>query len=77
MQIYAYLFDLLQDQDGNGLTKLEQELARCRGLLETKYQNDHDSGYTYINNVTAESVPLTPFMMKEWSRAIVCISLLY
>jgi hypothetical protein len=36
-------------QDSNpsdGLTKIDAELARLRGLLEKKYSNDHDSGYT-------------------------------
>lgn len=40
-------------------------------MLEKKYQNDHDNGYTYINNATGETIQLTPFMMKEWSRAMV------
>ena len=46
-------------------------MARLRGLLEKKYANDHDSGYTYIDPVTSDLVPLTPFMMTEWSRAMV------
>lgn len=58
-------------QRSNGLTKLDSELARLRGLLEKKYANDHDAGYTYIDPISLESVPLTPFMMKEWARAMV------
>ena len=42
-----------------------------RGILEKKYGNDHDAGYTYIDSATGDSVPLTPFMMKEWARAMV------
>ena len=53
----------------------DSELARLRGLLEKKYSNDHDAGYTYIDPVTSDSVPLTPFMMKEWARAMVIGSL--
>ena len=55
----------------NGLTKIDSELARLRGLLEKKYTNDHDAGYTYIDSVTSDVVPLTPFMMKEWACAMV------
>lgn len=62
-------------QCSNGLTKVDSELARLRCLLEKKYANDHDAGYTYIDPITSDSVPLTPFMMKEWARAMV-ISLL-
>jgi hypothetical protein len=60
----------------DGLSKVDLELARCRRLLEVAYQNDHDAGYTYINKSgTDNSFPLTPFMMKEWARAIVCVLL--
>ncbi|KAF8064884.1 hypothetical protein FPV67DRAFT_159076 [Lyophyllum atratum] len=65
-----------EDDEGmteNGLTKLDLELARCRRLLEVKYLNDHDGGYTYIDKTpggVGDSFPLTPFMMKEWARAI-------
>jgi hypothetical protein len=52
------------------------ELARFRGLLEKKYSNDHDAGYTYIDPVSSESIPFTPFMTKEWARAMVIDSLL-
>ncbi len=50
---------------------MDSQLAHLRGLLEKKYANDHDSGYTYIDPVTSDLVPLTPFMMTEWSRAMV------
>jgi hypothetical protein len=58
----------------NGLSKVDLELARCCRLLEAAYQNDHDGGYTYIDKAgTGDSFPLTPFMIKEWARAIVCV----
>ncbi|KAJ7843977.1 hypothetical protein B0H14DRAFT_2585400 [Mycena olivaceomarginata] len=55
---------------GMGLSELDRSLARFRGILERKYQNDHDWGYTYIDSHTAKSYPLTPTMMKEWARAM-------
>jgi hypothetical protein len=58
--------------DSNGLSELERSLAHFRGILEKKYQNDHDSGYTYIDSRTGKSHPLSPQMMKEWSRSMVC-----
>ena len=57
----------------HGLSKIDHELARFRGLLEKRYANDHDAGYTYIDPVTGDSTPLTPYMMKEWARAMVSI----
>ncbi|KAF8059566.1 hypothetical protein FPV67DRAFT_1425555 [Lyophyllum atratum] len=55
----------------NGLSKVDVELARFRGLLEKKYQNDHDGGYTYIDSRPGgETLPLTMFMMGEWARAM-------
>ncbi|KAF8494901.1 hypothetical protein F5888DRAFT_1616438 [Russula emetica] len=62
---------LMLPQHSNGLTKLDSELARLRGLLEKKYSNNHDTGYTYIDSATSDSIPLTPFMMKEWACAMV------
>jgi hypothetical protein len=60
----------------NGLMKIDFELACLCGLLEKKYSNDHNAGYTYIDPVMSESILLTPFMMKEWARARVNCSLL-
>jgi len=40
------------EKNVNGPTDYERELARFRRLLEKKYQNDHDAGYTYINSAT-------------------------
>ena len=57
-------------QDNLGLSKEEYDLAKERAKLEKKYQNDHDGGYTYIDT-TGVSIPLTPFMMKEWAHALV------
>ncbi|KAJ7729561.1 hypothetical protein B0H16DRAFT_1330360, partial [Mycena metata] len=56
--------------DSNGLSNLDRELARLRGKLEQKYQNDHDVGFTYIDPDSGTSVPLTPQMIKEWCCAI-------
>ena len=56
--------------DLKGLSEFDYGLARFRGLLERAYSNDHDSGYTYICH-DGTSLPLTPLMMKEWSRACV------
>lgn len=67
---------LIFAKNSNGLTKTDSELARLRGLLEKKYSNDYDAGYTYIDPVTSDSIPLTPFMMKEWARAMVTFFLL-
>ncbi|KAI9437879.1 hypothetical protein BJY52DRAFT_1207063 [Lactarius psammicola] len=53
-----------------GLTKVDFELARFRRMLEKKYATDHDGTYSYIDATTATSIPLTPFMMKEWARAM-------
>ena len=56
--------------------KLDSELAHYRGMLEQEYSNDSDAGYTYIDSMTSESIPLTSFMMKEWARALVSFSIL-
>ncbi|KAJ7813363.1 hypothetical protein B0H14DRAFT_2262790, partial [Mycena olivaceomarginata] len=55
----------------DGLSELDRSLARFRGILERKYQNNHNAGYTYIDPDAGTSHPLTPQMMKEWSRAMV------
>jgi hypothetical protein len=54
----------------HGLSDLEYGMARYRGLLEKKYGNDHDSGYSFVSS-DGTTLPLTPLMMKEWSRACV------
>ncbi|KAJ7606532.1 hypothetical protein FB45DRAFT_1068431 [Roridomyces roridus] len=56
--------------DSNGLSELDRALARFREILEKRWQNDHDAGYMYIDPDTGTSYPLTPQMMKEWSRAM-------
>ncbi|KAJ7114795.1 hypothetical protein C8R44DRAFT_629617 [Mycena epipterygia] len=81
MNIYIDMADIQkrdnEDEDAglyvaNGLSDLERELARLRGKIEKKYQNDHNAGYTYIDPKTGTSHPLTPQMMKEWCCAMVC-----
>ncbi|KAG6913277.1 hypothetical protein DXG01_008213 [Tephrocybe rancida] len=62
------------DDSGNGKDadeplQLERELGRLRGLLEDKYRNPHDAGYTYRTD-DGDLLPLTPGMMKEWTRAL-------
>jgi len=69
------ILSLTSAQSLNGLTRIDFELARFRGLLEKKYSNDHDAGYTYIDPVSSDSIALTPFMMKEWARGMVFIPL--
>ncbi len=60
-----------------GLTKVDYELAHLCQMLEKKYSTDHDGTYTYIDAATATTIPLTPFMMKEWAWAMVHFILLY
>jgi hypothetical protein len=62
---------LMLPQRLNGLTKIDSKLACLHGLLEKIYSNDHNAGYTYVDPTTSDSIPLTPFIMKEWARAIV------
>jgi len=59
-----------------GLSELEYGLARFHGLLEKKYANDHDSGYTYLDR-DGEALPLTPLMMKIWAHACVGVQLIF
>lgn len=56
-------------EDEKGYTAMDRELGRLRGLLEKKYQNPNDSGYTYITN-DGERLPLTPIMLAQWCRAL-------
>ncbi|THU91562.1 hypothetical protein K435DRAFT_908394 [Dendrothele bispora CBS 962.96] len=58
------------DQDDSELSQIDCQLARFRGLLEAKYGSDQDNTYAYPDPVTGNMVPLTPFMMKEWSRGM-------
>ena len=44
-----------------------------QGKLEKKYANPDDGGYTYVAD-DGEKVPLTPALMLQWARAMVCIS---
>lgn len=44
-----------------------------RGKLEKKYANPDDGGYTYVAD-DGEKIPLTPALMSQWARAMVCVS---
>jgi hypothetical protein len=54
------------------VSQMDQELARICNLLAAKYKSDHDNSCAYVDPVNGEVYQLTPFMMKEWSRYIVC-----
>ena len=67
--------DEATDNDNNiSLTRIDAELACLRKLLEIKYANDCGLGFAYIDSSSGEVVLLMPFMMKEWARAMVCIT---
>ena len=76
-QLFVNVSRLILSQNSNRLTKFDSELARYHGILEKKYSNDHDAGYTYIDPVTSDSILLTPFMIKEWAHAMVIYYILY
>ncbi|KAF8153331.1 hypothetical protein B0H34DRAFT_861457 [Crassisporium funariophilum] len=57
-----------KDSDHEGKSGIDQEIACFCGLLEKKYANPADSGYTFILNY-GEKIPLTPSMMLEWAQA--------
>jgi hypothetical protein len=54
------------------LSDLERNLARIRVMLEQKYSNDRDSCFSYVCP-NGFKLRLTPFMMREWSLAIVSV----
>ena len=41
-------------------------------MLEKKYSTDHDGTFSYIDPITLITIPLTPYMMKEWACTMVC-----
>lgn len=45
-------------------------VGRSRLILEKRYANPNDSGYTYVDQ-NGEKLPLTPAMLQEWSREMV------
>jgi hypothetical protein len=55
----------------DGITELESQLAHFRVLLEKKWGHDHDNSFTYFPPDASYSLPLTPYMLKEWARALV------
>ncbi|KAH9000081.1 hypothetical protein EDB92DRAFT_2110736 [Lactarius akahatsu] len=58
------------DENLMGLSKIDYELARLRCMLEKKHATDHNGTYAYIDPTTGATVPLTPYMIKEWARAM-------
>ncbi|KIM74279.1 hypothetical protein PILCRDRAFT_14542 [Piloderma croceum F 1598] len=54
----------------DGITELESQLAHFRVLLEKKWGHDHDNSFTYFPPDGSYSLPLTPYMLKEWARAL-------
>ena len=62
-------------QDSLGLTKIDHELGQFCWKLEKKYGTDHDGTYSYIDPVTGTTIPLIPFMRKEWACAMVSSAL--
>ncbi|KAH9030450.1 hypothetical protein EDB84DRAFT_1439094 [Lactarius hengduanensis] len=58
------------DENLMGLTKIDYELARLRCMLEKKHATNHNGTYAYIDSTTGATVPLTPYMIKEWARAM-------
>jgi len=69
-------FTILQETFGtDGITELESQLARFRILLEKKWGHDHDNSVAYYPLDASYSLPLTPYMLKEWARALVSILL--
>jgi len=49
---------------------IECDLGQIRGLLEKKWANPDDGGYTYVAD-DGKRILLTPSLLLEWSRAIV------
>jgi hypothetical protein len=73
-------FQESSDADGDGdksesgptadLSELDHNIARIRLKLEKRYGNRNDKSYTYEAS-DGIKIRLTPFMMREWSLAIV------
>lgn len=61
----------LQDPGDSGMSKKDDELAHLHGKLEKQWGNNSDSSYAYIDHITGQCFPLTPFMMDEWVRGMV------
>ena len=56
---------------GPQLSDMETTLARIQIKLVKKYQRDDNEGISYRYN-DGSLLKLTPFLIKEWSHAIVC-----
>ena len=51
----------------DGISEFDSQLARFRVLLEKKWGHDHDNSVTYFPPDGSYSLPLTPYMLKEWA----------
>src|ERR1700720_3388251 len=60
---------------GPQLSIMETALAKIQNHIVKKYQHDDDDGITYRYN-DGSTLRLTPFLIKEWARAIVSTDIL-
>jgi hypothetical protein len=60
---------MMYQSNGPQLSDMEMALAKIRNHIVKKYQRDDDDGITYRYN-DGSSLRLTPFLIKEWARAI-------
>jgi hypothetical protein len=54
------------------LSDLDRNLARIRIILEKQYASEKNGGFIYVC-ADGTKLRLTPFMMREWCIAIVCV----
>ena len=72
MSIITDDYVILQTTFGaDGITELESQLAHFRVLLEKKWGHDHNNSFTYFTPDASYSLPLIPYMLKEWAHALV------
>lgn len=59
---------ILQIQSSK-VSDMDARLMRFRLMLQTRYKNEFDDGYTYVGPTGL--VTLTPSLMMDWCRALV------
>ena len=69
-QSVSNVFD--KTQSSKTTSDLDTRLAQWRIKLTKLYTNEHDEGLTYIR--ASGAMWLTPAMVLDWARALVCIS---